>query len=77
MTFLKIATGQLELPATVAGDARPGNEGRLTQQHAIVVDIGGTTPDFGVIKEGFPRESSIPVDICGVRTNFRMGYKQY
>ena len=39
---------------------------------AIVVDIGGTTTDFGVIKEGFPRESSIPVDIGGVRTNFRM-----
>ena len=34
--------------------------------------IGGTTTDFGVIKEGFPRESSIPVDIGGVRTNFRM-----
>ncbi len=40
--------------------------------NAIVVDIGGTTTDFGVIKEGFPRESSIPVDIGGVRTNFRM-----
>ena len=41
-------------------------------KNAIVVDIGGTSTDFGVIKEGFPRESSIPVDIGGVRTNFRM-----
>jgi len=41
-------------------------------KNAIVVDIGGTTTDFGVIKEGFPRESSLPVDIGGVRTNFRM-----
>jgi len=38
----------------------------------IVVDIGGTTSDVGVLKDGFPRESSISVDIGGVRTNFRM-----
>tara|TARA_R110000824_G_scaffold45409_20_gene131376 strand:- start:6130 stop:7692 length:1563 start_codon:yes stop_codon:yes gene_type:complete len=41
-------------------------------QNAIVVDIGGTTTDVGVLINGFPRESSIPVDIGGVRTNFRM-----
>ena len=39
---------------------------------AIVVDIGGTTTDVGVLAGGFPRESAIPVDICGVKTNFRM-----
>jgi N-methylhydantoinase A/oxoprolinase/acetone carboxylase beta subunit len=39
---------------------------------AIVVDIGGTTSDIGVIANGYPRESSIAVDIGGVRTNFRM-----
>jgi len=39
---------------------------------AIVVDIGGTTSDIGVIHSGYPRESSLPVDIGGVRTNFRM-----
>lgn len=39
---------------------------------AIVVDIGGTTSDVGVLKDGFPRESAISVDIGGVRTNFRM-----
>jgi N-methylhydantoinase A/oxoprolinase/acetone carboxylase beta subunit len=38
----------------------------------IVVDIGGTTTDVGVLSAGFPRESSIAVDIGGVRTNFRM-----
>ena len=38
----------------------------------IVVDIGGTTSDVGVLKGGFPRESAISVDIGGVRTNFRM-----
>lgn len=39
---------------------------------AIVVDIGGTTTDVGVLSGGFPRESSSPVIIGGVRTNFRM-----
>lgn len=39
---------------------------------AIVVDVGGTTTDLGVIQNGFPRESSIAVTIGGVRTNFRM-----
>lgn len=39
---------------------------------AIVIDIGGTTSDIGVIQAGYPRESNIPVDIGGVRTNFRM-----
>ena len=37
-----------------------------------VVDVGGTTSDVGVLVSGFPREASSTVDICGVRTNFRM-----
>ncbi len=39
---------------------------------AVVIDIGGTTSDFGALVKGFPRESSVAVDIGGVRTNFRM-----
>ncbi|MDP7592235.1 MAG: hydantoinase/oxoprolinase family protein [Litorilituus sp.] len=39
---------------------------------AIVADIGGTTTDIGMLQDGFPRESSVHVDIGGVRTNFRM-----
>ena len=39
---------------------------------AVVVDVGGTTTDLGVIQNGFPRESSVAVTIGGVRTNFRM-----
>ena len=38
----------------------------------IVVDIGGTTTDVGALVGGYPRESVMPVDIGGVRTNFRM-----
>ena len=39
---------------------------------AIVVDVGGTSTDVGVLANGFPRESSAPVEIGGIRTNFRM-----
>ncbi len=39
---------------------------------AIVVDVGGTTTDVGVLVGGFPRESALAVEIGGVRTNFRM-----
>lgn len=41
-------------------------------EEAIVVDIGGTTSDIGVLQGGFPRESNVIVDIGGIRTNFRM-----
>jgi N-methylhydantoinase A/oxoprolinase/acetone carboxylase beta subunit len=39
---------------------------------AVVMDVGGTTTDVGALVHGFPRESSIAVDVGGVRTNFRM-----
>ena len=38
----------------------------------IVVDIGGTTTDVGMLRHGFPRPASVAVEIAGVRTNFRM-----
>src|SRR5699024_187817 len=40
--------------------------------NALVIDVGGTTTDIGVLVNGFPRESSVAVEIGGVRTNFRM-----
>ena len=39
---------------------------------AIVIDVGGTSTDIGVLVGGFPRESSQAVEIGGIRTNFRM-----
>ncbi|MFP7493313.1 hydantoinase/oxoprolinase family protein [Terribacillus saccharophilus] len=39
---------------------------------AIVVDVGGTTTDIGILINSFPRESSLAVEIGGARTNFRM-----
>ena len=39
---------------------------------ALVVDIGGTTTDIGVLIDGYPRQSTHAVEIGGIRTNFRM-----
>ena len=39
---------------------------------AIVVAIGGTTSDVGVLVNGFPRQTGTAVEVGGVRTNFRM-----
>ncbi|GAA5085754.1 N-methylhydantoinase A/oxoprolinase/acetone carboxylase beta subunit [Thermocatellispora tengchongensis] len=37
-----------------------------------VVDVGGTTSDIGVLRNGFPREATTEVSVAGIRTNFRM-----
>ena len=39
---------------------------------ALVIDVGGTSADVGILIDGFPRESSAAVEVGGVRTNFRM-----
>lgn len=40
--------------------------------NALVIDVGGTSADVGILIDGFPRESSAAVEVGGVRTNFRM-----
>jgi len=40
--------------------------------NGLVVDIGGTSTDIGMLINSFPKESSIAVDFSGIRTNFRM-----
>jgi N-methylhydantoinase A/oxoprolinase/acetone carboxylase beta subunit len=42
------------------------------ETEAIVIDVGGTTTDVGLLHKGFPRQASMTVDVGGVRTNFRM-----
>ncbi len=42
------------------------------ESEAIVLDIGGTTTDVGLLHKGFPRQAATTVDVGGVRTNFRM-----
>ncbi len=39
---------------------------------AIILDIGGTTTDIGVLQNSFPRESAVAANIGGISTNFRM-----
>lgn len=41
-------------------------------EDGIIVDVGGTTTDVGAVTDGFPRESSVAVEIGEVKTNFRM-----
>jgi len=40
-------------------------------ENGVVADIGGTSTDVAYIVNGFPRESSITVNIGGVKTNIR------
>ena len=53
-----------------AMESVPGtHQGKST----IVVDIGGTTTDVGVLlPSGFPRQAAAFIEIGGVRTNFSM-----
>jgi N-methylhydantoinase A/oxoprolinase/acetone carboxylase beta subunit len=41
-------------------------------ENGIIIDVGGTTTDVGAVTDGFPRESSVAVEIGEVKTNFRM-----
>ena len=61
LTFASGPTNSMRGASYLAGTAQ-----------ALVIDIGGTTTDVGALVNGAPRESSIAVDIGGVRTNFRM-----
>ncbi|MFT4043854.1 MAG: hydantoinase/oxoprolinase family protein [Gordonia sp. (in: high G+C Gram-positive bacteria)] len=38
----------------------------------VVIDVGGTTSDVGVLQSGYPREAALEVEVEGIRTNFRM-----
>ena len=38
----------------------------------LVVDVGGTTADFGALVSGYPRQANSAVDVGGVRTLFQL-----
>jgi N-methylhydantoinase A/oxoprolinase/acetone carboxylase beta subunit len=61
LTFASGPTNSMRGAAHLAGIA-----------DAMVVDIGGTTSDIGMLRNGFPRQSTHFVDVGGVKTNFRM-----
>jgi N-methylhydantoinase A/oxoprolinase/acetone carboxylase beta subunit len=41
-------------------------------REAIVLDVGGTTTDAGVLHLGYPQAAGLDLAVAGVRTNFRM-----
>lgn len=61
LTFVSGATNSMRGAAFLTG-----------QQDAIVIDVGGTTTDVGVLRHGFPRVAARSAAIAGMRTNFRM-----
>ncbi|KAL0955619.1 hypothetical protein HGRIS_001852 [Hohenbuehelia grisea] len=68
-TFASGPTNSMRGASFLAGlDLRAGG-GKST----IMVDIGGTTTDVGVLMpSGFPRQAASFIEIAGVRTNFSM-----
>ncbi|KDQ60434.1 hypothetical protein JAAARDRAFT_191812 [Jaapia argillacea MUCL 33604] len=70
-TFSSGATNSMRGAAYLGGLDNGGKgEGRTS---TIVVDIGGTTTDVGVLlPSGFPRQASAYVTVAGVRINYSM-----
>ena len=71
-TFASGPTNSMRGAAFLAGldDHKGAAEQRKSM---IVVDIGGTTSDVGVLlPSGFPRQAASFIEVGGVRTNFAM-----
>ncbi|XP_070579096.1 uncharacterized protein [Ptychodera flava] len=60
-TFLSGSTNSMRGAAFLSG-----------VRDAIVIDIGGTSSEFGLIKGGFPRQASAKIKVGDVRINFPM-----
>jgi N-methylhydantoinase A/oxoprolinase/acetone carboxylase beta subunit len=59
----------LTVNASTANSMRGASQ--LARLHdALVIDVGGTTADMGVLVGGFPRQRAAASEICGVYTNF-------
>lgn len=66
----------LRLPILTVGSG-PTNSMRgacalASVSDALVIDVGGTSADIGMLVGGFPRSSATAVELGGIRTNFRM-----
>ncbi|OJD29585.1 hydantoinase oxoprolinase [Diplodia corticola] len=67
-TFSSGATNSMRGAAYLAGKSLDGTS-------AVVVDIGGTTSDAGVLlQSGFPRQASAFVTVAGVKVNYSMPF---
>lgn len=68
-TFSSGATNSMRGAAYLAGH----DTGHFNSSSAIVVDIGGTTTDVGVLlPSGLPRQASAYVSVAGVKVNYSM-----
>ncbi|HTX00530.1 MAG TPA: hydantoinase/oxoprolinase family protein [Acidimicrobiales bacterium] len=74
-TVLSAATAR-ELPVlTIASGPTNSMRGAALLSgvlDGLVVDVGGTTSDFGALVRGYPREAPLGQQLSGVRTSFRM-----
>ncbi|TBU59341.1 hydantoinase/oxoprolinase [Dichomitus squalens] len=70
-TFASGPTNSMRGAAFLSGlDDHKASESRKS---TIVVDVGGTTTDVGVLlPSGFPRQAASFIEVGGVRTNFTM-----
>ncbi|KAK7032883.1 hypothetical protein R3P38DRAFT_2618769 [Favolaschia claudopus] len=70
-TFCSGATNSMRGASFLAGIDLRRKE--LTGKSLIVVDVGGTTTDVGVLlPSGLPRQAAAFVEVGGIRTNFSM-----
>ncbi|KAF4563054.1 hypothetical protein EYR40_007227 [Pleurotus pulmonarius] len=68
-TFASGPTNSMRGASFLAGLDRQQGLGQST----IVIDVGGTTTDVGVLlPTGYPRQAASYIEIAGVRTNFAM-----
>lgn len=72
-TFASGPTNSMRGAAYLAGLDDPSSTMSQEDKSIIVVDIGGTTTDVGVLlPSGFPRQAGAFIEVAGVRTNFSM-----
>ncbi|EPQ56795.1 hypothetical protein GLOTRDRAFT_92967 [Gloeophyllum trabeum ATCC 11539] len=72
-TFASGQTNSMRGASYLAGLGSSASEISKKGQSVIVVDIGGTTTDVGVLlPSGFPRQAAAFISVGGVRTNFSM-----
>ncbi|KAH9941327.1 hydantoinase/oxoprolinase [Epithele typhae] len=74
-TFASGPTNSMRGAAFLAGldDRTRGSSEVEKGKSTIVVDVGGTTSDVGVLlPSGFPRQAASYIEVGGVRTNFAM-----
>ena len=72
-TFASGPTNSMRGAAFLAGLDDPVHKLAYHGKTLVVVDVGGTTTDVGVLTpSGFPRQAAAFIEIGGVRTNFSM-----